>query len=355
MAKSIWHISQLTRHSTGRKLRCAPFVPVSLDVSFLDDGSHMEEKDISVGVTAFIDILGFGNKVLAAESIDDIKDIHKGVKLIQNAFDFETDDDLTREAQEMHKTTVLAFSDCVIVNIPLESDATKYEGTFDPIMSEITSFAYGQGFCCLKSLFIRGGLDLGWWYQKDATLISQSMVNAYKSEGAVSVPVIALTDRVYDYFSKHSHREYYSDDFDPIPRAFRELEINGKKYLYIDYMTICLEAVEWQRSNEQIVEYRNASSERKNIIMNEGRRQNIDEWLKIHSENIQHAHARTNDNNVKSKYEWLANYHNEIANNFTRNQDCQCTIQHKIKLTIRLCGALHRAAARVIKLVRYLF
>ncbi|MDY0391123.1 MAG: hypothetical protein RBQ88_09455 [Desulfobulbus oligotrophicus] len=286
----------------------------------------MDEKDISVGVTAFIDILGFGNKVLAAKSIDDIKEIHKDVKLIQDAFDFETDDDLTREVQEIHRTTVLAFSDCVVVNIPLESDATKYEGTFDPIMSEITSFAYGQGICCLNSLFIRGGLDLGWWYQKDATLISQSMVNAYKSEGAVSVPVIALTDRVYDYFSKHSHREYYSDDFDPIPRVFRTLEINGKKHLYIDYVTICLEAVGWQRSKEQLDEYRLSSPEDKDKIMNKGYRQNIDEWLKTHSENIKRAHADTNEDSVKEKYEWLANYHNEIANNFTRNQDCLCNI-----------------------------
>lgn len=286
----------------------------------------MEEKDISVGVTAFIDILGFGNKVLAAESIDDIKEIHKGVKLIQDAFDFETDDALTREVQEMHKTTVLAFSDCVIVNIPLESDATKYEGTFDPIMSEITSFAYGQGICCLNSLFVRGGLDLGWWYQEDATLISQSMVNAYKAEGAVSVPVIALTDRVFDYFSNHSHRDFYSEDYDPIPRVFRTVEIKGKKHLYIDYMTICLEAVGWQRSNEQLNEYRLSSPEDKDKIMNEGYRNNIDEWLKTHSENIKRAYAEASDDCVKAKYEWLANYHNEIANNFTRNQECQCII-----------------------------
>ncbi len=289
----------------------------------------MDEKDISVGVTAFIDILGFGNKVLAAKSIDDIKEIHKGVKLIQDAFDFETDDDLTREVQEMHKTTVLAFSDCVVVNIPLESEATKFEGTFDSIMSEITSFAYGQGVCCLNSLFIRGGLDLGWWYQKDATLISQSMVNAYKSEVAVSVPVIALTDRVYDYFSKHSHREYYSDDFDPIPRVFRCLEINGKKHFYIDYMTICLEGVGWQRSKERSDEYRLSSPKDKNKIMDEGYRQNIDEWLKTHSENIKRAYTGANDDDVKAKYKWLANYHNEIANNFTRNQDCLCNIDTK--------------------------
>ncbi|HWQ26660.1 MAG TPA: hypothetical protein VN367_07745 [Chlorobaculum sp.] len=116
------------------------------------------------------------------------------------------------------------------------------------------------------------------------------------------------------------------DDFDPIPRVFRTLEINGKKHFYIDYMSICLEGLGWQRSKSQRDEYRLASPEDKDKIMNEGYRQNIDEWLKTHSENIKHAHSAANENSVKSKYEWLANYHNEIASNFTRNQDCQCII-----------------------------
>jgi hypothetical protein len=124
-------------------------------------------------------------------------------------------------------------------------------------------------------LFIRGGLELGWWYQKDATLISQSMVNAYKSGGDVSVPVIALTNQFYDYFSKHSHRNLYSSDFDPIPKVFKEIEIEGEKRLYIDYMTICLEAVSWPSSKEQIDEYRPSSPEEKDRIMNEGYRHNM--------------------------------------------------------------------------------
>ncbi len=287
----------------------------------------MKKKDITVGVTAFIDILGFGNKILDAKTLKHIQKIHKSVKLIQEAFDFEPEDDLTREVQEMHKTKVLAFSDCVVVNIPLESSATEYEGTFDPIMSEITSFAYAQGQCVLNSLFIRGGLDLGWWYQNGATLISQSMVNAYKKEGAVSVPVIALTDRVYEYFSKHSHRNYYSSDFDPIPKVFKELDINGKRHLYIDYMTICLESLSWQNSKEQIDQYRVSSPDEKDLIMNEGYRHNIDVWLKTHSKNIKSAHNKANTPDVKSKYEWLAGYHNDVASSFSTDKKTLCKLK----------------------------
>ena len=293
----------------------------------LDNTSKMKTKDITTGVTAFIDILGFSNKVLDANSFDDIKEIHNGVKIIQKAFDFESEDGLTRDVQRMHKTTVLAFSDCVIVNIPLVSEGTKYTGTFDSIMSEITSFAYGQGICCLNSLFIRGGLDLGWWYQNGSTLISQSMVNAYKTEGAASVPVIALTSKIYDYFSQHKDRNNYSKDFDPIPKVFRRYTENGKDFLYINYITICLESLGWHCSKEQLENYRSGSPEEKDDIMSKGYRHNIDNWLKTHAKNIETAYKSTNEQCVKSKYEWLSGYHNEIAEKFTPNSDCKCNVR----------------------------
>ncbi len=289
----------------------------------------VNKSEISAGITAFIDILGFGNKVLSATTLDDLNDIHGQVKLIQNAFDFDTTDELTQNVQKLHGTTVLAFSDCVVVNIPLQSEATTYEGTFDPIMSEVTSFAYGQGTCCLNSLFIRGGIDLGWWYQSGPTLISQSMVNAYRAESYASVPVIALTKEFYDYFSNHKHREYYSKDYDPIPRVFRKYKEGDKEFHYIDYMTICLESLDWQRSKEQLDLYRSSSPDEKDKIMSEGYRQNIDDWLNRHARNIEAAHSAADDDNVKQKYVWLCGYHNEIASNFTRSQDCLCTLTSK--------------------------
>lgn len=286
----------------------------------------INKKEISVGVTAFIDILGFGNKVLDADTLDNLNEIHRSIELIQKAFDFESKDDLVREVQKMYSTSVLAFSDCVVINIPLQSEATKYEGTFDPIMSEITNFAYGQGACCLNSLFIRGGIDIGWWYQNNTTLISQSLVNAYKTEGTASVPIIALTNEFYEHFSNHKHRESYSKSFDPIPKVFRKYQNCGKEFFYIDYITICLEAINWQCSKEQMDIYLKSNSEEKEAIRDTGYRKNVDDWLKTHSRNIEAAHNKTNEEKVKIKYIWLSHYHNEIASNFTNNQECQCTV-----------------------------
>ena len=122
--------------------------------------------------------MGFGNRLAAAKTVSDIESIERDINLIQAEFDFNATDELTRDVISSCKKTILAFSDSVIVNIPLESEATAYSGTFDLVMGELTGFAYAQGSCVLKNLFLRGGLDLGWWYHKESTLISQSMARA---------------------------------------------------------------------------------------------------------------------------------------------------------------------------------
>lgn len=286
----------------------------------------MKEEDLSVGITGFIDILGFGEKVLNAETIDDIASIKLDINKIQGEFDFDTKDDLISEVQKLNKTTVLAFSDCVVVNIPLQSESTKYSGTFDPLMSELASFAYAQGTCVQSSLFVRGGLGLGWWFQDGATLISQSMVGAVKREESANVPVIALCDEIYAYFSDHKHRQFYSKDYDPIKSMFREYKSENESFYYIDYISICVEALDWHRSKEQMNNYRNSSPDEKDEIMTSGYQENVDQWLCNHARNIESATESAPNDKVRSKYEWLASYHNEVAKGYSTNNECNCNI-----------------------------
>lgn len=295
-----------------------------------DFGEIMNVEDVSVGITGFIDILGFSEKVLNASQFADIDDITKNIEIVQTAFDFETEDSLTKEINESHKKTILAFSDCIVINIPLQSDATKYQGTFDPIMSELVGFAYAQGQCVQKNLFLRGGLDIGWWYQAKSTLVSQSMVRAYRSEGGANVPVIALTDELYEFFVNHKHREYYSPNFDPVHRFLRkyESECEGIKteFWYLDYISICAESIGWQRSEQQIHEYRAALLDEKEKIINQSYRENCERWFQQHARCIETAHSSAVKASVKSKYEWLSRYHNEIAPKFTRVATCLCVV-----------------------------
>ncbi|HIC8799979.1 hypothetical protein [Aeromonas veronii] len=286
----------------------------------------MEIEDLSVGITGFIDILGFGDKVKNAQTIEDVELIRASVEKIQNEFDFETKDELIAEVQKLNSTTVLAFSDCVVVNIPLESESTKYSGSFDPVMSELASFAYAQGNCVQDSLFIRGGLELGWWYQSGHTLISQSMVGAVKREESACVPVIALCEELYKYFADHAHRGLYSEDYDPVKGMFRKYTSKNDEFFYIDYISICVEALDWHRSREQMAAYRKASPDEKHEIMASGYQQNVDIWLAKHARNIEAAANSAPNEKVKDKYLWLANYHNDVAKNYSTNEKCICRV-----------------------------
>lgn len=286
----------------------------------------MNPKKISVGITAFVDILGFGNRVIAANNVEDIEEIERCVNIIRDAFDHETDNDLYAEAQKIMKKTVLAFSDCVIINTPLESKATKYSGTFDPIVSEIAGMAYAQAECVLKNLFIRGGVDIGWWYKNKSTLISSSLTRAYKMEGGARFPVIALTNELIEHFSSHEDRKFYAPDIDPIRTLFRTTRVDEVEIHYIDYIRINVEALGWQTSKEQMNEYRNSSGKLRDAIVNEGYKSNVEQWLHAHANNVLGAYQAAPEKD-KAKYIWLAEYHNEIARQFTGSTKCMCDLK----------------------------
>jgi hypothetical protein len=151
----------------------------------------LPQKNIYIGITAFLDVLGFGDRVLKADKIADIDAIAKDIRKIQTEFEFKPKDKFIKKAHSYYKKTVLAFSDSVIVNVSLQSQMTMIQGTFDPLMSELVDMALAQSQCVNSGLFLRGGVDIGWWYRRGSTLISKSLVGAYKWEKRANVPMIA--------------------------------------------------------------------------------------------------------------------------------------------------------------------
>lgn len=288
----------------------------------------MELKDISVGVTGFIDILGFSAKVLSADNLEDIKELHRLITLVQENFEFSNNDEMTQEVHELAGKSVLAFSDCVVFNIPLESESTKYSGTFDPFMMDLLSMAFSQGICVHNGLFVRGGIDIGWWYNKGDTLISSALVTSAKREATANVPVIALCEDLYEHFYGHSDRSTYSEAIDPIKAMFRHYEDSNTSFYYLDYIYLCLNNMDWSpRTKEEREQYQNASYEQKNIIRNKGYESMIENWLIGHSSEIKKAAEKVKgDSKVYSKYEWLAAYHNDVVGEFTTNPDCLCKL-----------------------------
>jgi hypothetical protein len=274
-------------------------------------------KDPTIGLTAFIDILGFGDIVVAAETPQDVSNITTQIRRVQQEFEYATTDPSLKQIHEMYGKTVLAFSDSVLVHIPLQSDFTRHEGTFDPIMSELTSFAWAQGGCVLRDIFLRGGIEIGWWHHDGSTLVSQSLVGAYRLEQRACMPVIALTSKLYTLLAEHPHRGFYSERIDPIRNTFRKCDgVPGRldsEFWYLDYISICIESLGWERSDLQRAEYRIARGEDRDKILNDGYRENVKDWLTLHGRAVKAAYEEANLEKVKAKYKWLAHYHNEVA------------------------------------------
>lgn len=287
-------------------------------------------KKLSVGITAFLDILGFGDRVVGAQSTADIETVVADIRTIQEFFEFRPKDKHVREVHTGFRKTVLAFSDSVVVNVALESTMTKLQGTFDPIMSELSGFALAQGRCVSNGLFLRGGVDLGWWYRTGNVLASASLVNAYKLEESAIVPVIALTDGLYGFLSKHRDRRFYSRDIEPVNTLFRQYDGKGPSgkvsFWYLDYITVITESIDWITSEKQRQSCFAAPPEKRDHIRELGYRKNLTEWFKHRAKQIKIAHSSAKNNTVKQKYEWLAEYHNEIAAKFVPSPLVVCKL-----------------------------
>jgi len=282
----------------------------------------IDESKLCHTVGAFVDLLGFSEKVRTAGSKAELEEIEKALHKVRDEFEYRSTDVDIRRMQREYKKQVLAFSDCIVVSIPFKSNMTGMEGTFDAIMSEFAFFAYAQGNCVLNGYFLRGGIDFGWWYANDDLLISPALANAYQLESEANVPVLALSDQAFNFFETHKHRKHYSADVDPIRTTFRKYaETKSRKPKYfIDYLNICVQSVDWHTSMEQVEEYRQAKGERKSEIMGIGYRSNAIKLLQRHKTAIGDALKNVKEAGVRKKYEWLIQYHNAICeeNGFTR-------------------------------------
>lgn len=290
----------------------------------------MSDPLVSRGMTAFLDILGFGNRVLTATSAEDLAPIIDDVRRIQRAFEFSERDELTNRAHAITKKTVLAFSDSVIVNIPLESSITRTQGTFDAFMGELLDLALSQCECIEDGLFLRGGLDLGWWHRDGDVLVSQGLARAYRMEGRANVPVIALTDDLYKYLSEHQDRGNYAEDIEPMGSLLRKYEghdNNGERveFWFIDYITILIRNLDWN-PGAQRQEYLAASDEAKDEMRRVGSAAMRRSWFAKHARTIERAHGKAGSRSVEAKYVWLAAYHNEITESLGLADECRCKL-----------------------------
>lgn len=281
-------------------------------------GKKITRRNLKNGLFAFIDLLGFSERVQRIRTDQDLRKLDDDVGFVQGEFEHKSSDEIVRKSQKIVGKRVLAFSDCVVISVPLRSDLTKLQGTFDVLMSELTSFAIAQGDCVQRGIFLRGGVDLGYWFHRRDTLISPAMVNAYGLEHEACVPMIAITPALRRYLSKHPDRGYYNKNIEPFSKIFKQYRKlpNGQTHWFINYLRICLESVEPVIGGKDRERYLSADADDRERMRTKLWQSACHEWALSHGQIIAEAHAKATAPSVRLKYEWLAKYHNTEIKRF---------------------------------------
>jgi hypothetical protein len=273
---------------------------------------------LALNLVAFVDVLGFTERVLSIKSAKSLEALDNDVRAVQRHFDVNPDDPRIRESQEITEKQVLAFSDCIVLRASLNSDLITTQGSFDTLMGEVFSLAASQGACIADGIFVRGALDFGFWSHTDNRLISPALARAYKLEREAVVPVIRLSDSAIKFFRAHSHRYFYAKDADPFDSSFLSYSdtVTGQQFWFIDYMNLVINNLDWRVSRKTHDEYFATEPDERGQVIDRGYQENLRRWLNMHHDAILTGYKKSKDARVQLKYRWLAKYHNRTVDQY---------------------------------------
>ena len=277
----------------------------------------------SISMVGFFDILGFSAQVEKVKSEAELLKIAGTVESIRKHFEFRAKDKHIRELHNILGKQVLAFSDCVVTAVSVQTEFVSNEGIFDTFGAQIVDMAYSQVQCIWDGYFLRGGVDIGYWYYEKGLVVSPALVAAYKEERDRAIyPVISISQRLYKLLRDEPGRKFYSKDADPFTDEFSSFKHpNGGIVHFINYLRIAAKSVDWQYDRATYEAYMAAprDSDERGKIMDEGYYRNLVGFFQRHKELVVSAY-KTADEKVQVKYRFLADYHNKELRRFLPKQ-----------------------------------
>jgi hypothetical protein len=281
-------------------------------------------------LVAFVDLLGFGKKVLAVKTDDELQKIHETVQFVHETFGKKPKDPHEESERNVSKRFILSLSDSLVIATALISPVSKIMGTFDNWCDEVHNLGMNQAICAANGIFLRGGLSKGQFYFADDILLSQAQVNAYKIESeTANYPVICLDESAYSFFISHQDNRNYAEEINPTKRLFMTYSPKAGEHKYcIDYMRIGIGAAydefTWTDKNE----WREAPPDLRDKVREDIAIRNSKKFITHHKkavENELNINSVNPDPRVREKYQWLQKYHNKAAQEFFPN-DSDCLI-----------------------------
>jgi hypothetical protein len=222
-------------------------------------------------MVAFVDLLGFSDRVKAIKTPADFAAVEIDVRRAQEFFDHKPTDGTIKKVHQLTSKRVLAFSDCLAVSVATNSTLMKSQGAFDVLANEIWLLGLAQARCVGHNIFLRGGVGLGFWHYRKDVIVSPAMVRAVDLEKAANVPMIAIDDGLYEFLDGHWGHHCYSPDIDPLVkhvRTFTDVP-GGQHHRFIDYFLIWLDSVDGWISPEKKQAYDAADRDGRQLMREE--------------------------------------------------------------------------------------
>ncbi|UPG92746.1 hypothetical protein [Luteibacter aegosomatissinici] len=223
------------------------------------------------------------------------------------------------------------MADSVMAFYPLGTPLFGSGAHSERILDELIGIADAQGSSLLgHGQVVSGALSLGWWRHGGGVVISDGLVRARALQMELQAPVIVIDERLFAHVRAHSFARNYGAEVDPVNNLFRRFEgtLRGSEvsFCHLDYIRICLEAVDWADTPERIEAYRAAPvGVARRAIVEEGYRASVSEWLLAHAASIVLAHRRA-EPDARESLEWLAAYHNAMVAMAMADPVCLCVL-----------------------------
>lgn len=288
-------------------------------------------------LVAFIDILGFSNKIVAAKTAEELKQIYEEVRTVQRELEKPSavEDPFEQEDVNLdHGKKVIALSDGVVVAITSDCKAGPVMTPYDLFMLEILTIIVAQAQCVCRGIFLRGGIGRGTFFFEDDILLSPPLVTAYRLETNCAVyPVIVVEAETVDFLFKQKGRSRYKGNGDPSPKYFRPFtspKYPEAKLYMLDYLPVTRDEDRGWIFREDYDEYRKANGEEKSAVLYRRDVKNAAWFLGHHRKAVLDAYRAADRPEVKEKYIWLMNYHNECVPDYDPIFE-----QHRIEIPMK--------------------
>lgn len=266
-------------------------------------------------MVAFIDMLGFKQRLYAAKSDQDLQDLYVDVLRVHDEFEKGPSESGKIASQQAVSRKVIALSDALVVSMDFKSDVAETIGIFDTLACEISEIALRHANCIAAGIFLRGGLARGYhfWDDPGDVLLSSAMAKAYDAENHACYPIIAVDEGFYRWFVCHPGNDAYAEDISPRNNFFMQIVHpgSGKTIHCLDHFHLALPWYDDWYCRADLESWKaEKSDKRKNRILNSSYRRNQLGFVKAHRNAIKAKLKERHSRAARAKYLWLKDYHN---------------------------------------------